>query len=237
MSLRNFSALSKSAGASIYGYACNLTNMDGTLVTGTAPLYLQIHDKATAPVADDVPIESYEILTSGPFPLASVFQSLSPIVLANGLAVGISTVNQKYTAATATYSVLGQIEEGQQSIDGISGLTLVGPVTFASASAIWTRASGPKRLFSLSVVNGAGAILYPMLFEVDVTPVDGAIPTQELPAIASGATKNYYFGLEGYKDQNLFGLSKGCYLVLSSTGKVLTTDLVASNTITAYYKT
>lgn len=235
MSLRNFSALTKTAGASIYAYACNLTNMDGTLVVGTAPLWLQIFDKASAPIANDIPVESYEIISSGPFPLASVFQSLAPITLATGFAVGISSVDQKYTAATATYSVLGQIEEGDQHIDGISGMGTTTNSTVNEQSN-WTKAQGPKRLFALTIINGEAVSIYPMLFNADSTPTNGTVSNIPLVAIAAGATKSYYFGADGLIDPVLYGTGKGNFVALSSTSGTLTEVTGSLCTITAKFK-
>lgn len=237
MALREYSAFNKSAGASILAYACNLTNMDGTLLTGTAPLYFQIHDKASAPASNDVPIKSYEITSSGPFPLASVFQTMGTIPLANGLAVGISTVPNSYTAATATYSVFGEVEEGTQQTDSISGLT----TTTATDTAIGVCSAGaPLRLFSLTIVNHEGATVYPLVYRILTAPNDAPSGTVRyggtsanfwLKPIANGATGTYYFGPEGLLIP-ANGTTEGGGIWLSLTAPTFTASATAASVFT-----
>lgn len=251
MQLRPFSALTQTASASIYAYPCTLTNMDGTLVVGTAPLFFQLFDKASAPVANDVPIAVYEITSSGPFPLASVFQSLGPIPFALGLAVGISTDNYKYTAAAATYSVLGEIEESQQSTDGISGLTTIGDITtHIDSLSVWQSgdSNGTKnKLFRLKISNVSAGDRWVMLFGNPTAaveyPRDGHSPIMQWKLAASEA-KTLYFGSDGLKPYQIAVTATapaptayyGCALIMSSTAGRLTTVVATDMTCQAQFK-
>lgn len=232
--LRAVSAYAQTAGASLLAYGCNLANLDGTLFSGTAPLYFQIHDKVSAPTATNVPRKSFLIATSGPFPLASIFQDLGPINFVNGLAVGISSTHGTYTAATATYDVFGDVEEGDQQVAAVTGLTTE-TATNDVILAIWPSASGPVKLFSIMIVNGEGVVIYPMLFNND-SPVNGNTPNRRLASIAIGATKSYYFGPDGLYDQTFFGANKGCTLVLSTTAQTLTAATTSLSTLTGTHK-
>lgn len=224
--LRNIQALTKSAGASILAYPCNLFNLDGVLVTGTGPLFLQLFDKVSAPVANDVPVECYEITTTGPFPLASIWQAKWPIPFTLGLAVGISSVDFKYTAATAAYSVSGQIEEGTQSTDGITGLTTLGDITTGlNELDVWSSGTSnftKLRLFRIRAVNLTGSTRYMMLFgNVAVNVGDRPLVSRTLLA---NATATLYFGPDGFHPRQILGgaSNEECVIFCSTTATGLT---------------
>jgi len=232
--LRPFSFYTQSASKSIVAYGCNLVDMNGTLVTGTAPLYFQLFDKASAAVANDVPIASYLISSSGPFPLASIFQTLGPITFTLGLAVGISSTDQKYTAATAAYDVWGDIEEGLQSTDSISGLTVVTD-TGVSTSNIWSAGATANRLFFITITNSESVTVYPMLFN-NGSYTDGSHPLITFDSIAVGATKTFYFGSDGLRSPLFFAPQKGANIALSTTAATYTTSADFASTIVSKYK-
>jgi len=236
--LRQFSAFSKTAGFSIFAYPCNLTNTDGTYVSGVANQYFQIFDKASAPIANDVPIASFLITAAGPFPLASLFMELGPITLSLGLAVGISTVDFKYTAATATYSVFGEIEEGLQSTDAIPGLTTTGDLTTGIQSQqLWLDGdnSNSTRLFRLRAKNLAGSDRYIMVMSIDqggIHPINGDAPFLQYK-VATGVTITEYYGATGVRPAQFYNALVGstpytnrdyfgCIIVVSSTPGILT---------------
>lgn len=123
--LRSFSAYDKTAGQSLFTVACRLVNIDGNYPAGPGGEFFQIFDKASVPVANDVPLRSF-YLPAGPVNLPSVFQTLGPLTLALGLAVGISSVNEKYTASASAYDVFGDVEEFE--LPG-TGLTTAGDLT------------------------------------------------------------------------------------------------------------
>lgn len=253
--LRNIQALTKSAGASILAYPCNLFNLDGVLVTGTGPLFLQLFDKASAPVANDVPVECYEVTTTGPFPLASVWQAKWPIPFTLGLAVGISSVDFKYTAATASYSVSGQIEEGMQSTDAIPSLSTTGDTTtHVNSLAVWNDgdASNANSLIRLDIANTLSNtpsnVRYVMVFGVSshsTYPQDGDLPVF-VRKLAGGASTACYFGPEGLRPRQVGqhpGIATdynttfyGCAVVLSTSPTTLLTDPSNNMTCKAYYK-
>lgn len=243
--LRNIQALTKSAGASILAYPCNLFNLDGVLVTGTGPLFLQLFDKASAPVANDVPVECYEVTTTGPFPLASIWQAKWPIPFTLGLAVGISSVDFKYTAATATYSVSGQIEEGHQSTDAVVGLSIVGDTsTFVISQVAWNDgdANNSNALFRLRVSNNNAATRYIMLFGHPSSgggyPANGDQPFMSwtLAGLAS-MTKYFGSGIRPYQVKQTTNISYyGCIIVCSTTPTILTATLSTDITCEMQYK-
>lgn len=218
MALREYSAFNKSAGASILAYGCNLTNMDGTLLTGTAPLYFQIHDKATAPVLNDVPIKSYEITSSGPFPLASVFQTMGTIPLANGLAVGISSTANTYTAATATYSVFGEVEEGTQDIDSITGLSIVGDTITHVDNLLILNTADAGRLFKVTAEATTASARWLQLHQSN-NPQNGDVPLITVP-LSNTAFVTRYFGKSGFRQPS--GSNRAIYFQCSSTAATLT---------------
>jgi hypothetical protein len=91
------------------GHICSVvaTNINAAI------RYLQIHNKATAPANPDVPILSIPI-SAGSATLATTlilgddFFGRGGMALATGIAIGISTTNATFTAATTTdhnYSV------------------------------------------------------------------------------------------------------------------------------------
>lgn len=251
MQTREYSALNKTAGASILAYPCTLTNMDGFLFSGTAPLYLQIFDKASAPATNDVPIKSLLITTSGPFPLVSIFQSLGPVYFALGLAVGISSTRDAYTAATATYSVFGEVEDSLQSTDSISGLSTAGDTTsHVDALAPWADGdnNNQTRLFRLDIGNVSAGDRWIMLFPYKTGagyPVNAADHPLLQWKLSAGATRTLYFGPNGYRP---FGTSLdpnnnhapvnyyGCSIWCSSTATTLNNTAVGDMTCKAYFK-
>lgn len=80
--------------------------------TNAAVRYLQIFNKATAPVSSDVPVFSFYLpATSGVVEIGSEFFSENGFYLSTGLAIGISTVRGSYTAATAADHDLNYIYE------------------------------------------------------------------------------------------------------------------------------
>jgi len=242
--LREFKALTQSAGASLFAYSCELTNMDGTLFSNVTavPLYFQIFDKASAPVANDIPIKSFAILAGGPFPLVSVFQNMGPIEFALGFAVGISSAHEKYTAATAVYDVFGEIIEGYQSTDSVPGLTTTGDLTTpTTGNVFWTDgdSSNNKRLYRVRAKNLSAGTRYLQLFAADpgsVHPTNGDIPISQW-IIAAGVTIALYFhGLRPRQFFTSLGVIYGCSLALSSTPGVLTVVVANDLALEAQFK-
>lgn len=252
--LREFKALTQSAGASLFAYPCELTNMDGTLFSNVTavPLYFQIFDKASAPVANDIPIKSFVILTGGPFPLVSVFQNMGPVEFALGFAVGISSAHEKYTAATAVYDVFGEIIEGFQQTDGVAGLSAIGDTTtHVDSLAVWADGdnSNLDRLMRIYVSNLSGAIRYLMLFSSktgSAHPNNGDYPIRQWK-LGIGVTTNLYFGRSGLIPTQTFMTDDGsapakipqygCALICSSTTGVLLATGDSSLILKAWYST
>lgn len=229
--LRTFTLLNKTSAQSVYTYPCNLVDFDGNLIVGAAGLYLQFHDKATAASAGNVPIKSFYIPSAGPTPLASIFQALGPVTFTLGLSIGISSTEATYTAATATFDIFGEIEEGTQSTDSISGLSTLTP---GDGVSLTVQTGGtPKRLFSITIINGEGTVVYPMIINAASAP-DGAYPMLQLLSMAIGETRTFYFGSDGLTFKNP---AVNAVVILSSTPKTLTASLGLGSTLTAKVKT
>lgn len=223
--LRTFTLLNKTAAQSVYTYPCNLVDFDGNLIAGAAGLFLQFHDKATAASAGNVPVKSFVIANAAVTPLASIFQAMGPVSFANGLSIGISSTEATYTAATATFDFFGEIEEGTQAADSISGLTST--TASGDTQATIYAANSPKAVYSISITNGEGVPVWPMFFN-PVAALDGLRPYRQLPGnytngvdvgIADGATKVYYFGDGGYTFPDS---TKNAVVILSTTKVTLT---------------
>jgi len=231
MPLRTITLLGKTAAQAVEGFPCNLVDFDGNLISGAAGLYLQFHDKATAATVGNVPIKSFYISSAGPTPLPSIFQLLGPVTFVNGLSIGFSTTETTYTAATATFDFFVDIEENTAAVEAVSGLTTLTP---GGGNDLTLQTGGsPKRVFSLTIVNGEGVIVYPMLINSN-SEVDGTIPYIQLSSIAIGVTKTYYFGINGL---GFLNPAINGFVQLSSTPGVLTASGGLSSTITAKVKT
>jgi len=240
--LRTFTLFNKTAAQSVYTYPCNLIDFDGNLIAGAAGSFLQFHDKATTASAGNVPIKSFYISSAGPTPLASIFQAIGPVSFSLGLSIGISSTEATYTAQTATFDIFGEIEEGAQSTDDITGLTTVTSVGADTGMNIWTRATAPKRLFSLTVINGEGANMYVCL-QIStasdvVAPADGTRITQVLPGgvLANTASRTYYFGQNGLPDLPYWKSNTALGVFLSSTAPNATAGTSLASTFTALFK-
>jgi len=232
MELRTFVLYAKTAAQSVYPYPCTLVDFDGNLTSGVAGSYLQFHDKATAATAGNVPIKSFYIPSAGPTPLASIFQALGPVEFKLGLSIGISSTAATYTAQTATFDIFGEIEASSQLTDDISGLSLI--TNAADNTLVFYTASATKRVFSLTITNGEGATVYPMLFSPQGLANNGNSPFRQLtPPIADGATRTYYFGLEGLTFPSIVTAQ----VTLSTTPIILTGSGALASTFSAKVKT
>lgn len=106
----NTNALLRSGPSAAFGTAgLSVTAKPGCLYqfnainTGSTAYYLQFHDKATAPVANDVPIWEMRLAASGDLPTS--FQ-LSGLYFANGIAFAISTTPRLLTLAASNDAVV-----------------------------------------------------------------------------------------------------------------------------------
>lgn len=254
--LRSFTGFNKTAAfvPILAGYDSRPTSFPCKLVdltvnyAGSGGEFLQIFDKASVAVADDVPVYCIALTSAGFY---SLFQTVAPISLNTGFSVGISTSRFKYAAASSTYDISGDIEEFE---DPFTGVTIVGDLTTPTDNrTVWTDANGPKRLlrvdFMMDGLSGGGATRYLMLFAED-SPTDGQRPIMQWgPYTDDNTTVNRIdFGTDGFSPFSLaqiaFGSAftphDGCYLVLSDTTKVLTYSGGGSTDnckIKAYYKT
>ena len=90
----------------------NVKNTAGTVYSlsclnlGTETRYLQLFDKTTAPVANDVPIECFAVYANGgQLIINSTYFTQNGLALANGISWGMSTTPTLYTAAAAAETI------------------------------------------------------------------------------------------------------------------------------------
>ncbi len=251
--LRTFQKYAQTAGVNVFPYPCNLVDFDGNLTTGVAGLFLQFHDKATAPSAADVPLKSFLIVNAGPTPLASIFQALGPITFKLGLSFGISSTDATYTAATATYDVEGEIEEGLESSDAIPGLTVSTVFSGDDQANIIDGSNATlrnTRLFRVDLTNNESATRYFVFMGIStgapgsLNPNTPALPFQFVIQVPNdNVAHSYYFGSSGYRvhglkqstNADIWGLA--CQ-VATKVGPWVSTDLSGESgcTLVAYYK-
>lgn len=245
MQLDHFALYDKTSAQAVVTRPCALINMYGNY-TGAGGEFLQVFDKATAAVANDVPIISLYLGAgaSGSL-LPSFFEGLGAHVFTNGISIGVSTVNEKYTASGSSFDIEGDTESMDLPITGLS--TATDGVARVSAT-VWNDAAGPKKLYRLTIVNAEGVTVYPMIFTY--TPsVNGELAWKTLDGVADGTTRMFDFGENGVqpidKPRMLLGVDdslvrKACYIKLSDLATALddaTLIAAAGTSITAYYKT
>ena len=235
MLLRTFTLLNKSTASAaqlVYGYPCNLIDFDGNLIAFTGACYLQFIDKATAATTGDVPIKSFFIPAgAAPTNLASIFQTMGPISFSLGLNIGISSTEATFTPGTGTFDIFGEIEEGAQQTDYISGLSTL--TISSDVSLTLYSASVKKRVFSITITNSEGVTVYPMIFSPSSSG-DGQYPRVTLQSLANGATRTYYFGDDGY---TFLATAATAQVILSTTAPTLTASTGLGSTLTAKVKT
>lgn len=218
--LRSFSAYDKTAGQSLFTVACRLVNIDGNYQAGAGGEFFQIFDKASAPVANDVPLRSF-YLPAGPVNLPSIFQTLGPLTLTLGLAVGISSVNEKYTASASAYDVFGDVEEYE--LPG-TGLTASGDLTtqVASLSVLTTPQSPFVRIYeALFTAPSADAF-----WQVWTSNGTYAVLLAQGP-LKSGVTRRVNFGCFGLPTNRMGGDASdqsGLWIGVSDTAMTYTTS-------------
>lgn len=77
------------------------------LNTNAAARYLQIHNKASAPASTEVPVFSFYIPpTTGVVEIGTEFFGENGLFLSTGIAIGVSTTQGTFTAATAADHVV-----------------------------------------------------------------------------------------------------------------------------------
>lgn len=229
MQLQAFASYDLSASKLVNSFPCSLVNCDGNYAGGGGE-YFQIFDKATAPVANDIPIKSYSLAGAGPLP--SIFGELTPLNLTRGLGFGISSVNEKYTASASAYDVFGDIEatDLQPLINpaGTAGVnfTVVGDLT-SNVQTITAWTSAIHRLVQIDIITPTGGPWYLMIFGGSI--VDGlrSIIGGNNKLLASTTYKFNYgnMGREIYQKSATGILVTNCQICISDTADVLTTTL------------
>lgn len=238
MELLNFHLYDKSAAQLVVSGPCHLVELDGNYA-GSGNEYLQIFDKATAPVANDVPIMSFALTAAGPLP--SIFAVIGTLYFVNGFGVGISTTNEKYTASASAFDVFGATE--LTDIPALTGTTAVTQGTATDIYTVFNEAGagapeGPKNLVSAVAVNGEGATRYVFLYaDATLATTEGSKPILQWKML-TGTTLKLWFGVTG---TNFFSLDSshvlhvGCFFVVSTTPTVLTTSSDSGFTFDASY--
>lgn len=83
----------KGAAGNVYAVTCANAN--------AAVRYLQLHNKATAPVNPEVPLLEFKIPASSDIRIGAEFFSANGLHFSTGIAFGFSTTSGTYTAGTA----------------------------------------------------------------------------------------------------------------------------------------
>lgn len=194
-------------------------------------LYLQLHQSPVV-LAGDVPIPN-GVLT---VPTGEWFDwFFEPGLQLSELTIACSTTKLLYTAPGAGLGVTATcLFSSDFAVSNFSGLAVVGDLTTTVASLqVWADAAGPKKLYRLDVVNGAGATTYPYISARN-TPAAKNSAQNRLESIAAGVTKSYFFGLNGispieqYTSAASTLTADGCTVVFSAAADIATTTLDAS---------
>lgn len=217
---------------------CQLTHLHGTNNNG-AVVYIQLFQAPTA-LAGDVPSFKSLLCPAG----QNFFFDWPPTsTILSELFIALSSTETSYTAVGAGAGLDMTVTFNSDFPVG-TDTTLTGDLTTGVASKqVWAQASGPKRLMRLDIKNNAGANTYPYISAVD-SPAAKNSAMRNLAVIANGATKTYTFGKAGYSPFESVQTSvttnrQGCTVVLSASGDIGTTTLVAaaSFNIRAVYDT
>lgn len=214
MQLQHFAAFDKTAAQSLITRPCTLINLYGNYA-GAGNEFLQVFDKATAAVANDVPVISLS-LAAGQTLLPSFFEALGARVFTLGLSVGVSLVNEKYTASGSSFDIEGDVE----AIEVAPTLTTVGDLTTGvSLLQVWAQASGPKRLYSIETASVAGLSQNSQLclFAKD-SNADGTAPIWSAPITVAAQSLVFNFGAGGLWVRETISnvLYEGCTICLST---------------------
>jgi len=192
---------------------CSLVNVDG-YYGGAGNEFFQLHDSASIPATGAIPLRSY--FMTGASVLPSVFASLGPIRLNNGLYVCFSSTAGTFTASASTGHFFGEVTE----IEPEPAYTVAGDLTTARASLqVWATANGPKFLYKVTATNATGGAVQHLLLFASDSSSNGDIALRSWP-LADGATMNLSFGSAGFSP--VLSSNKGCTLRVSSTPGVLT---------------
>lgn len=205
-----------------------------------ADLYLQLHQSPVVLVgATPVPNGVLTVPTGQWFDWF-----FEPGVALSELTIGISTTPLTYTAPGAGLGVTATcLFSSDFAVSNYSGLTVSGDLTTSVASRqVWADSAGPKKLYRLDVINNNAATTYPYISARDTPAVKNSAQIR-LESIAAGATKNYYFGLNGvspieqYTSAAAFVTADGCTVVFSAAADISSTalDATADKDIRAIY--
>lgn len=245
MSLINFVR----QGAAVYLVSdkpINLTSLDGS---GVLAGYLQIHDLAALPVGGEVPLYSFSVNSAGALP--SIFETLGPITLKNGLVVAFSSTEATHTSpgvGAGFISIYGTYENQQgihehyltdyfhSSLSPTVVSAIGNDVDVVTNLELWNTAADPNtrmaRVLTIKAKSsGTYVPSYLFLFADNHFTADSK-PLFSWPLTTADLLLD--FGDEGLLvyDPNL--KTTGCYLVQSTHGDRLTMaspDLIVSATI------
>jgi hypothetical protein len=100
-----YAAIGTSAGANIKNTTGSLYSLS-CLNSNASTRYVQLFNKNTAPVASDIPLESFAVYgNDGQLVLGQDYFTLNGIDFSTGISWGISTTRNLYTAATAADTI------------------------------------------------------------------------------------------------------------------------------------
>lgn len=217
MQLRSFEFYTNTAPKVISSQPCDLVDLDGSVA---AAGWFQVFDLAAAPSNGAVPLKSFDVLAAGPLP--SLFQTLGPVSLLNGLVVAMSSTEATYTAVATNYDVYGELAEWEMPIPG---LTTIGDLTTGlQVQQVWPESSGgTNTVFQITAVNqtsGPGVTLYAVVFATDGMNIatDKYYTILKLPP---NSTQKFTFGDSGLQPLQLNNadnsLHQGCSIRILDT--------------------
>lgn len=200
-------------------------------------VYIQLFQTPTVTAADVPVIKSLLVPASSQV----AFEYTSKLALSE-LLVALSSTEASYTAVGAGAGLdMYLIVDSDFLVT--STTTLSGDLTTGVANrAVWTTTPGGKRLLRLDFKNNLGAVAYPYISATDAPAAKNSAQNR-LNVVANGATKNYFFGKNGYLPRENTAtdgtIKEGCAIVASASGDIGTTTLVAtaSFNIRAIYDT
>lgn len=219
------------------------TGLLGTVVSlsgvynGDADIFVQIHDQ-TKMQNDDVPLWETQIYKGVPFEFLSFIDK--PLRFATAISVAFSSTSGALTLVEGVGNT-GDFQVGVEYVPSNLpvGYSTAGDLTTdVSTLAIWTHASGKKRLYQLDVQNG-GAVdpLYAFVYAINAAK-SCLLFTRRLSATATD--KNTMdFGSDGLLVHGFASDGTECYgcsVFISTSGDALLTPGGDTTHIRAYYK-
>ena len=192
--------------------------------------YIQLY--AGIPTNGAVPLWSQQVLTQNGFSFVYAPEGLDTATMVLDLTYGnsvpttkaiyvaISSDDTQYTSDGTTTDIRVDFEEYELEL---TGQTTIGTGSSVGLLQVWTDASGPKKLLSVTAQNNNGATQYLMLFAKDAVPATGDSPIVTWTFTAALAATLRFGACFVPRQQDTDGtFHDGCTLRVSSTSPTFT---------------